>query len=317
MKSKDLTKILIVGGLIFLVCSNLAQAGFGISPARVQNQNLLPGSHFEQTIYLVQSNPEKDLLANIEIDAPEIGDWISIDRGLEFDIPAGSRQFPIKVIVDVPIDAEFENYDGKIWVKTLPKTEEGEGMVTIALGAVIAVDLRVSAEEVFGFVVRGITIKDTEEGRAIKVAVKIQNVGNVENTLSKVHLDIYDAYLENILQSADVNKLKPIKAFETKEIIVKFSNKLSIGSYFGVVEVYKDDKSLGGAKIPFYVIERTGFLYKIFIHWYSWIILIILILIIVSLIFRRRLKNLIRNYKYKRIEKKKKRLEEKLKNLEK
>src|SRR4030043_2392076 len=134
---KKIGFILVIALLIlFLFNANIVFAGFGITPSTIWNDHLLPGSHFEETVYLVQSKPEKDLLAKIEVDAPEIKDWVSIDRGFEFTIPAGSQQFPIKVIIDVPQNAEFKNYGGRIWVKTMPAAKEGEGMVTGALGAI-------------------------------------------------------------------------------------------------------------------------------------------------------------------------------------
>jgi hypothetical protein len=309
--------LIIVSLILFLFCANIAFAGFGITPSTVWNDHLLPGSHFEETIYLVQSKPEKDLLAKIEIDAPEMKDWISIDRGFEFTIPAGSQQFPIKVIIDIPQKAEFKNYDGKIWVKTMPLTKEGDGMVTVALGAIISLNLRVSSEEIYGFAFRGITIKDAEEGRPIKVTVTLQNVGNTESAPSKIHLDVYDAYLIKVFQSGDITEIEPLKAFETKEVVVKFPNKLALGSYFGSVQVFKDEKSIGEAKAVFNILERTGFIYKIFSKWYSWIVLIAVILAGIAMGLRKTLKQLINNWNSKRRERKRQRLEEKLKKLEK
>jgi len=309
--------LIIVFLILFVFYANISFAGFGITPSTIWNDHLLPGSHFEETIYLVQSRPEKDLLAKIEVDAPEIKDWISIDRGLEFTIPAGNQQFPIKAIIDVPQNAEFKNYDGKIWVKTAPALKEGEGMVTVALGAIISLNLRVSAEEVQGFVFRGIDIKDTEKGRPIKISVAIQNVGNIENKPTKIHLDVYDAYLKKILQSSDITNIESIKPFEAKQIIIKFPNKLELGSYFGSVSIYKDDKTVGEGKMAFNVLERTALIYKIFRHWYSWVILGLLILIVVVLILRKKLKEIIIKWRIKRREKKRTKLEEKLKRLSK
>lgn len=301
--------------ILVLFYANISFAGFGVTPSGVTNHHLLPGSHFEQTIYLVQSKPEKDLLAKIEVDAPEIKDWISIDRGFEFTIPAGSQQFPIKVIVDVPQGAEFKNYGGNLWVKTTPVSKEG--MVTVALGAIISLNLTVSTEEVYGFAFRGITIEDAEEGRPIKVVIKLQNVGNIEDRPTKIQLKVYDAYLKKVLQSNEITKgIETIKPFETKQIAVKFPNKLALGSYFGEVEVFKDEHSIGEAKVPFHVLERTGILYKIFSKWYSWVILAVIILIVIIWIFRRNIREKWSKWKAKRKEKKRIKLEKKLKELE-
>jgi hypothetical protein len=311
---KKIGPILIIGVLIFLTCVNIAQAGFGVSPPKVLNRHLLPGSHFEQTIYLIQSKPEKDLLATIEIDAPEIEDWITIDRGLEFTIPAGAQQFPIKVDVRVPFDAEFKHYGGEMWVKTMP-ADRGQGMVTVALGAIITFDLTVSAEEMYGFVIRGVSIEDAEEGRPIKVGATLQNIGNVEDRPTKIHLDVYDQYHNKLLYSGDATDLKYVDPFQTKTIIGKFRAKLVIGSYWADIKVYKDDNIIVKDKRVFYIVERTGLLYKIFSQWYSWVILIILILAVVAVKKKKELREITKRWKSKKTEKKKKRLEKKLKKL--
>ena len=316
MKKVSFILVIILLTLFFLA-ANIVFAGFGITPSTVWNDHLLPGSHFEETIYLVQSKPEKDLLAKIEVDAPEIKDWVSIDRGFEFIIPAGNQQFPIKVIVDVPQKAEFKNYSGRIWVKTMPVAKEGEGMVTVALGAIISLNLRVSSEEIYGFAFRGISIKDTEQGRPIKITVTLQNVGNTESAPNRIHLDVFDAYLKEVLQSSDITKIEPIKSFETKGIIVKFPNKLAMGSYFGSVSVFKDDKSIGEGKAVFNVLERTSIIYKIFKHWYSWVILVVIVLAIVVFIWRKKIKKILSKWLEQRKEIKRKKLEEKLKKLSK
>lgn len=302
--------------LMILFNANIAFAGFGISPPKVLNHQLLPGSHFEQIVYLVQSKPEKELLAKVEIDAPEIKEWINIDRGLEFIIPAGIQQFPIKISVDVPTDAEFKNYGGEIWIKTTPK-EKGEGMVTVAYGGIISFDLKVSTEETFGFVVRGLDIGNIEEGRPIKIGINLQNVGNVADRPTKVYLAVFDQYHSKMLYSGENTKLDEIKPFETKTILSKFSAELEIGYYWADVTVYKDDKVLIEDKRVFYVIERTGIFYKIFSHWYSWVILGVLILIGAALKFKKQLKVFIKNCKNKRIELKKIKLEQKLEKLKK
>ena len=311
---KKIGPILIIGVLIFLTCVNIAQAGFGVSPPKVLNRHLLPGSHFEQTIYLIQSKPEKDLLATIEIDAPEIEDWITIDRGLEFTIPAGVQQFPIKVDVRVPFDAEFKHYSGEMWVKTMP-ADKGQGMVTVALGAIITFDLTVSAEEMYGFVIRGVSIEDTEEGRPIKIGIGLQNVGNVKDRPSKIHLDIYDQYHNELLYSGDATDLDYVKPFETETVTGKFKAKLALGSYWAEIKVYKDDNILVKDKRVFYIIERTGLLYKIFSHWYSWVILVVLILAAVAVKKKKELREITRRWKSKKTEKKKNRLRKKLKKL--
>lgn len=317
MKRIGLILIGVLLTLFFFAYANIAFAGFGVSPSEVYNNHLRPGSHFEQVIYLVQSKPEQDLQTQVEVDAPEIKDWISFEQGSKFIIPTGNQQFPLKVIVDVPQNADFKNYGGMIWVKTMPVSKDGEGMVRVALGAVISLNLRVGSEEIYGFAFRGMSIKDAEKGRPIIVTIAVQNVGNTESKLSKVHLDVYDAYLKEVLQSSDVTKLESVKPFETKNIEIKFPNKLDLGTYFGKIQIFKDEQTIGDTKQAFNVLERTGIVYKIFSKWFSWAILALLIVIAALLIRRKQVKTLAGKWKDKKRERKKIKLEQKLEKLKK
>lgn len=277
--------LILVIGLLIILSANKVFAGFGVSPPKVLNHYLKPGSHFEQVIHLVQSKPKKDLLVKIEINAPEIEKWISIDKGFEFTIPAGVQHFPIKVVVDVPEDAEFKHYGGAIEIKTLP-VEKGEGMVTVALGAEVAFDLEVVVEEVYGFVIRGVSIDDIQEGRPVKVGINLQNVGNTRDRPTEIHLDIYDNYHNKLLYSGNVIDLGYVEPFETKTVIAKFKAKLIIGSYWAEIKAYKDENILVEDKRLFYVVERTGF-YKIVSLWYTWVILVV-VLILTALVLKKK-----------------------------
>ena len=69
--------------LLFMVCvftalSESVHAGFGITPPYVRNTSLTRNSIYEQQILMVRSDPNKPLKALVEIDAPEIEDWIEI-----------------------------------------------------------------------------------------------------------------------------------------------------------------------------------------------------------------------------------------------
>lgn len=324
MGFKNLAKILFIGGLlIILTCTNIAQAGFGISPPKVLNQHLLPGSHFEQTIYLVQSKPDKDLVATLEIDAPEIKNWIIIENGLQFTIPAGVQAFPMKVIVDVPVKAEFKDYSGQIWLKTRAKTAE-EGMVTVALGALITLDLRVSAEEVYGFILQGLEIPKLEEGWPIKVVVSLRNTGNAKDRPTKIHLTVYDQYHGKNLQSGEVSDLNYVEPFKTGDVVGKFPTKLGVGTYWGDITVLKGDDVLIEDKRVFYIVEK-GSLSK-GLGWFGWTLIGIAILaglFVLRYWYRRthqegiftKVINKLRFWKRARVMRKRSKLERKLRKL--
>jgi hypothetical protein len=258
MKLGYLPKILVIA-LVTLFSANTAFAAFGISPSQVINYNLLQGSHYEQKISLVRSDASKEAKAEVAIYAPEIGSWLTIDKGLSFVFSEGERQVWITVNVDVPEDAELGNYKGTIALRVVPEQIEEPGVVTIALGAQINVDLDVVEKKFFDFIVRSLDIPDLEEGSPIKVLLKVENVGNLEGGPDKVHLDVYDNTGQSLLESGDETSLDTVKPFEIKEIFAEFPTELGVGQHWGEVKVYKGEEIAREEKLFFSIIEKSTF----------------------------------------------------------
>lgn len=231
-------------------------AGFGISPPRLANDHLLPGSHYEQDIYLVRGQPKATLFTTIQINAPEIESWIKIEPGFEFELPEGVQQFPVKFIVDVPQDAEFKLYEGTIDILTSPKKAE-EGQVTVALGAEAKIALRVTAEEFSEFEFRGITLSDAEEGSPIKLILKIGNKGNQKTGPTKVGLKVFDKYHQSLLEESETDILERVEPFQIQELVAEFPTNLGIGQYWGEIEIYKDGELVKKDKQVFYILEKA------------------------------------------------------------
>ena len=252
MKRK-LLLFLLVFGLIGIV--SVAKAGFGISPPDISNSHLVPGSSFEKTIYLIRGEPNEDMMAEVTIDAPEIEGWITIEKGMKFPLPKGIQQFPMKVIIDVPEDADFGNYQGYIRVRALP-TGDSPGQVSTVLAGRIDVGLKVSDEGYSEFEVKGVSIPDSELGSPLTVLVKIENQGNLKTRPSKIHLDIYDLSHKTLLKSVDIEETTWVEAFETSQVEGEVQVDLELGEYWADVVVYKDGEALGINKVYFQIVEK-------------------------------------------------------------
>jgi hypothetical protein len=148
--------------IALLAGANTALAGFGISPPYVKNNQIVPGSHYEQKITLLRSSAEEDLRAEITVNAPEIESWISIDKGMNFLMPKGQLQVPMVVNVDAPAKAEIGNYQGSINIRIVPAEAKTGGGVAIALGARVDVDLTLTNVTFSDFLVRIVSVPDVE-----------------------------------------------------------------------------------------------------------------------------------------------------------
>ena len=244
--------------LVFLFSADIIFAGFGISSPYVRNENLTQGSHYEKKVTIVRGDPIEDLKAEITINVPGADEWFSIDRGREFILPKGEKQIPIIVSVDVPKDADFKDYQGTIIVRTSSLEGPEGGTVSIALGTQIDVDLNVSKQEIFDFKVWGVGIFDLEEGHKvwflyfpgkIKFSMKIENLGNIKASPTKIHFDIYDSQEKQLLESLETAKMEKVDSFETKEIIAELLTKLAPGSYWAQFKIFKNEEVINEGKI--------------------------------------------------------------------
>jgi len=232
-----------------------AQAGFGVSPPMVINDRLIRGSHIEETIWLVRGDPYEDMMAEIIIDDSEIKDWIKIDKGLSFLLPKGEVKVPMNIIIDVPKDAKFKNYQGYMQVKAIPNSGQ-EGQVATVLGVRVDINLTVSEKGFFDFEVRGASVPDFEKGSPMVVLMSIRNTGNQEAQPSKVHVDVYDINHLKILKSIDIFETGKVKPFETSQIQGSSPMDLELGEYWADVRVFKEESPLGVFTVHFAVVPE-------------------------------------------------------------
>lgn len=247
-------------GLLLIICfsfvADIANAGFGISPPSVSNKNLLPGSSYEQIIYIVRSEPVETLSAEVQINAGSATSWIVIGNGNKFEIPKGIQQFPMKVRVTVPADAKLGEYKGTIDLLTTSVSTTTQTVpVKVNLGAEIGIDLKVTNNELVDYNIQGLSIKDTEKGLPITLLVKIQNKGNRLAGPTKVKVAFYNIYHDIKLWEGEKDISEKADSFSIRDISVELPNDLDLGQYWADVEFFDEEKSVNINKIVFTIIE--------------------------------------------------------------
>jgi len=234
----------------FLIYPFTGQAGFGISPPYVSNEYLSQGSHYEKEIVLVRGEPNEDLQVELSVDVPGANDWFSFNKGTSFTLPKGEKQVPLVVKVDVPNNADFGEYKGKINISTSSQ-EPSKGTVGIALGGDIDVKLKVIKGGILNFKINNVKISDAEENYSwllwqvptwINLGLQMENLGNIKSSPSKVLIDVYDNKEENIIETAEAIKIGKVDPFKTDWVTAKIPTKLESGNYWVRYRVYKNDE---------------------------------------------------------------------------
>lgn len=247
-----------------------AQAGFGIQPPYVKpSKAVFAGTRYEQKINLLRSSADADMKAVISVTAPEISPWISIDKGLEFDLPRDELRVPMVVLVDVPEDAAIGNYKGHLNVKIEPKEKSQSNGVAIALGARVEIDLTVTDESFLDFIVRKVDVPAIEQLKSpwnwkifsyffyrVKAKMLIENTGNTKISPSKVQVEFYDNAKEKRLESHTDRSIAKIDPFLTQEVEASFPTDLPPGEYWAKLSIYKDKEILQKNEIIFTIFEN-------------------------------------------------------------
>ena len=256
MNTKIRTVVFLFVALIFFAfhSSAVMAGGFGVSPSEVLNNNLVPGSFFEQDVVLVQGQPAEDLNATITVNAGKMNGWIKIENGNNFVIPKGVQQFAMKVDVNVPLNATLGEYKGIITINTSPAGAQKSGVST-TLGADVGIDLNITSLKFSSFSIQNFQIPDVNQGAPLNFVMKIKNDGNVDDGPTKVGLTFFDQYhYKQLGQPQEANVIQQVGSFQTKTISVAFSNNLPGGTYWADVKIYKADKTIVDSKMVFNVV---------------------------------------------------------------
>lgn len=178
MKKNKLIGSLVTCILITLSVSmfsniSTSSAAFGSSPPWVKNDHMLPGTTFEQIVYLSRNDTEKAMQAIIRITGDEeLVKWIEITDENNLIIAKGQSALPMKVIVDVPADAELKQYTGGIFVtlsniKTDTTLEGGE--VGIGLGAHISVNITIVGDGITDDEIKAVVVDEQEQDNSSSI----------------------------------------------------------------------------------------------------------------------------------------------------
>ncbi|MFH0712337.1 MAG: hypothetical protein V2A55_00540 [Candidatus Jorgensenbacteria bacterium] len=236
-------------------------SAFGVSPPAISADKLLKGSQYEATVFLIRANVEADLPVEATLRLPdEIKDWVTLDVGFNFVIPAGVHQFPVKVVISVPEDADLNIYNGSVVFNTLPPSEKGKGdqQVTITVAAGVNLNITVGEGVIKDFRIEHMDILDVKEGDPPAIVVTMENTGNVPVSAERATIDVLDKLGNVRLGFGQTEKLPEVPPFKTKKFVVEFplDLELGLGEYWAEAKIYKSGSVAGEVKTVFNVVEK-------------------------------------------------------------
>ena len=238
---------------VFLISSYAHAGGIGAGPGTITFPKVLRDGFSEKTIKISNIN-NFPVTINAEIEG-EIADWLALESGNRFEIPASTFR-EIKIVIKPPKDAAIGFYNGSVTFVSSSRGVSIEGYGTAIETAVrLSAVAEITGEQILDFVFKDASVRDTEENLPVEFTVTGENTGNVRATPT-VHVDIWDRDREKIVLSHEVqlNEVLPTRT-ETKKFEISSGN-LSIGQYWANVTIYLGSRAIGQKLLTFDIFEK-------------------------------------------------------------
>jgi hypothetical protein len=239
MKKENKKKIMktLIGILGLILISNLVSAAnIGISPAKINFENVLRGGYAEKYA-IISVDSTVPVRVNISVRG-DIADWLSFEE-MEFDVSNG-KPYYMKIMVTPPEDIPNGNYSGFIRVRTFGEGNIAEGQATGIVNA--ALDLNTNVEitdiEMLSCQATQFMVESVEKGDPIIFSSEVSNQGNIR--LRPVfRVEIWDENQIEIIKEEEFTG-EAIPPTTSKKITWNVaSNDLDLGQYWA--EVYSID----------------------------------------------------------------------------
>lgn len=253
--------------LIFLLVLGLVGAGnaasLGVSVENPESpgeydmffRSMLRGGYAERYIVISSSTGSTPLDARVFVDEV-FGDWITFEPGMNFTITPGT-QFRLKAIVQPPKDVPNGVYAGLVTIRASPAStnDTTNNRMTIAAAVALKTAVEITGEQVVDWIVKDISVSNTEEGLPIKGVVIVSNSGNVKAT-PRITVDILDQSKSSVLKSASFADAEVLPSI-TRQLEFSIPTVgLDVGQYWADVKVYSGNNLSKESILTFDVLEK-------------------------------------------------------------
>lgn len=278
---------------------------FGVSPAYLYNDILLPGSSYTQVFHASRGDASRDQEIHVTIEAGEATEWITSMSGEQILFPKGQTELSIPILVDIPIGSVLDRYEGNIWIRVASSNSEAQ--VEALPGVSVKINLLVGEEYVSDLEVLQTEYQDSQEGDFESyLDIMLNNLGNTPSAISKVDVAVYDLSMILVGQYSVDSGFKSLDGF-TQESITIDTGELGLfrGDYLATVtiydrndEIYSDRVSLtvdsSAGVLGTFVNDSVGWLtgtYNIFINFGIFMIFLAIILVPSYIVWEKKFKN--------------------------
>lgn len=234
-------------------------AAFGISPASIDNNSIKKGTRYEKEMLISRDNGDEETVAVISPDLGELEKWVTFEPGLRVVMPVGVIRVPIKVIIDVPLDAALKDYEGVFRIYVTPEQKGEVKGISVVEGVRIDVALTTTEVSVIDLSIRAAKIPDTYINEDLILELTVKNDGNSPAAPSRVTVGVQDL-LEKEIKEIETTDVEEASAYGVSVVKAYFKNYgLPEGEYYGNVRIYEGSDVSYEDRIVFAVLPAKVF----------------------------------------------------------
>lgn len=246
-------KTLAVISLLGLLLMATNASAIGVSPGVISFNKLVRGGYAEKALTVSTAGGD-DLTLKVEAGGA-VKDWISFEpTDAQVILPKKSAK-SILVKINIPNTARNGQYEGEVIISTLVSQGSDTSGVSGARfmpGLIVRIELTVTGEEVSGYDIKSVSVKDTEQNYPVEFNINVENTGNVVIT-PKLHIAILNSERKEIGKSIDYSEIA-ILPTTSKQFTIKMPTKgMDTGAYYSKVT-----SDLGHEQTLFFQILAPG-----------------------------------------------------------
>lgn len=231
--------VFILSFVLIVLVQVPVHAAFGISPASISNDAIKKGTRYEKEMLISRDNADEETVAVISPDLGELEKWVTFEPGLRVVMPVGVLRMPIKVTIDVPLDAALKDYKGVFRIYVTPEQKGEVKGISVVEGVRIDVALTTTEVSVIDLSIRAAKIPDTYINEDLILELTVKNEGNSPAAPSRVTVGVQDL-LEKEIKELETTDVEEASAYGISVVKAYFKNHgLSKGEYYGNIRVYE------------------------------------------------------------------------------
>lgn len=251
-----------------------AWASLGVSPAKIHNTHLLPGSKFQTTLYISRQNATNPASITLRLNGEYLDSWITGPTSMhDLILTAEQKNTLIPLTIAVPKDASLGNYLGTLSVEVTEQAKNNSASASTQPGISLPIELTVTKKKHTKLMLKNVTVTEawapqkfigiTESGKIV-LSANINNEGNQLDTPTKAILRIHNPTNNQILYTTESKDFDKINPFQERNIDIPFTSPMRPGVYTAYVTLLNGHTPISSKphKLELYIKEAKKYTVK-------------------------------------------------------